>query len=260
MKSPFGMQGASELFEEFNRYFELSVATNEEQRAAVYEVRYRVYCEEFGYESKESFLNGQETDEFDASSLHCLVTHRETRRPAGCVRLVLPEGNLQMPMEVHSGDAIDQGFMSKFASARHSICEISRLAADGAFRRRSKEKETRFGAQESLSFDENERRTFPLIAVSLFIASAAAADVLGRKHLFAIMEPFLPIMLRRTGVDFSRIGQDFEFRGTRAPYYGNVDNLVNKAPPEIKNAFYAVREVFKDAMFPGQTELHRQAS
>jgi N-acyl amino acid synthase of PEP-CTERM/exosortase system len=243
----------SSLFMDFASYFDLSLALTPEQRASVYQVRYHVYCEEFGYEPVESFRNGQETDDYDDKSIHCLVTHRATNRPAGCVRLVLVEGEDHMPMEDHAGESIDAAFMSRFSDQRNSICEISRLAVDGDFRRRRGERETRFGATETFQFAEREKRTFPLIAVSLFLASAAAADILGRKHLFAIMEPFLPTILRRTGVQFHRVGEDFDFRGVRAPYYANIEDLVRDAPDELRLCFEVVKQQFAASMFPEQT-------
>lgn len=240
----------SSLFMDFASYFDLSIAMTPEERARVYEVRYHVYCEEFGYEPVERFRDGRETDDYDAKSLHCLVTHRATQRPAGCVRLVLVEGDDHMPMEDHAAEAIDAAFMQRFAAERAGICEISRLAVDGEFRRRRGERETRFGATETFQFAEREKRTFPLIAVSLFLASAAAADILGRKHLFAIMEPFLPTILRRTGVKFERIGEDFDFRGVRAPYYANIDDLIREAPDELRLCFEVVKQQFTNSMFP----------
>lgn len=250
MSSPKIRAEASSLFMDFAQYFELSMALTEAERAAVYHVRYRVYCEEFGYEPIESFLNGQETDEFDEKSIHCLVTHKETGRPAGCVRLVLVNDNDRLPMELHSGNAIDNSFMRRFAQKRGAICEISRLAVDGDFRRRRGEKATQFGAHDAFLFNEEEQRTFPLIAVALFLASAAAADVLSRRHVFAIMEPFLPKILRRTGVEFQRIGEDFQFRGVRAPYYASLDDLVRNAPDELRLCYDVVKEQFAQELQP----------
>lgn len=250
----------SALFFEFARYFELSLAQTEEERAEVYEVRYRVYCEEFGYEPKEAFLDGRERDEFDAQSLHCLVTHRQSGRPAGCVRLVLPPADGCIPMEEHCGRSLDPEFMAKFRDQRDSMCEISRLAVDGAFRRRRGEKATRFGAQDDFNFAERERRTFPLIAISLFLAAAAAADLYDRPHCFAIMEPFLPLMLRRTGVLFNRIGEDFEFRGTRAPYYANMNDLIREAPEELGLALAVVRKDFARMLGRGVAKAGYSAS
>ena len=242
----------SSLFMEFAQYFELSLALTPAERAAVYQVRYRVYCEEFGYEPIEAFLDRQETDEFDDQSMHCLVTHKQSGRPAGCVRLVLVEGDDRLPMEVHSGDAIDAAFMRQFDKQRSSVAEISRLAVDGDFRRRRGEKATQFGARDAFIFSDAERRTFPLIALALFLASAAVADIRSRRNVFAIMEPFLPRMLARTGVEFQRVGQDFEFRGVRAPYYACVDDLVRNVPDELRLCYDAVKAQFMSVLYPDE--------
>lgn len=237
------LAGLSRL-EEFNQYFELTPAITKEQRNMVYQIRYRVYCEEFGYESTEAFSNREETDAFDGQSSHCLVTHKASGLPVGCVRVVMVEGNDPMPMELHGGDSIDQDFINTFAGRRGVICEISRLAVDGAFRRRSREQETRFGTVETAGNIELERRTFPLIAFSLMVGAGALADSLGRNHCFAIMEPFLLVMMRRLGIHFRRIGEDFEFRGTRAPYYANMEELFDSAPDELRLFFNSMRAQF----------------
>lgn len=239
--------GLSRL-EEFKQYFELAPAITKEQRDMVYQIRYRVYCEEFGYEPTEAFRNHQETDEFDDQSMHCLVTHRESGVPVGCVRVVMVEGNDKMPMELHADDSIDKEFLGTFAERRDVMCEISRLAVDGAFRRRRREQETRFGNVEVDPGQEWERRTFPLIALSLMIGAGALADVLGRRHCFAIMEPFLPVMMRRAGIHFRRVGEDFEFRGVRAPYYCNMEDLFDTAPAEIRSYFDKMRAKFVAAL------------
>jgi len=220
--------------EEFDRYFDLAPAITKAQRDQVYQVRYRVYCEEFGYEPAEAFSNFKETDEFDDRSMHCLVTHRGSGAPVGCVRLVMVEGDELMPMEAHAGDSLDHDFIKNLSGGRESLCEISRLAVDGAFRRRPKEQETRFGNVDAIGTSEWERRTFPMIALSLMIGAGALAESLGKKHCFAIMEPFLPIMMRRTGIHFRRMGKDFEFRGVRAPYYTDVADFFDNLPVELR--------------------------
>ncbi len=85
-------QVGSRLTESFMRYFDVVCATTEEQKRAVYGIRYNVYCAEFGYEPLENFPDRREHDEFDGASIHALITHRESGRPAGCVRVVPPQG------------------------------------------------------------------------------------------------------------------------------------------------------------------------
>ena len=46
----------------FNTYFSVDFASSAELRKRVFEVRYRVYCEEFGYEERAAFPDGQERD------------------------------------------------------------------------------------------------------------------------------------------------------------------------------------------------------
>lgn len=237
------LPGASQLAE-FGRYFDLSLAMTRKQRALVYQIRYRVYCEEFGYEPASDFSGHQEMDEFDCQSVHCLATHRESGITAGCVRLVLTEGNDKLPLEIHAGDSLDQDFIDSFSDRRHTLCEISRLAVESAFRRRRGEDRSGYG---NINPDESnvlERRTFPVISLALIIGAGAIADILDRKNCFSLMEPSLPLLLKRAGMHFRRVGEDFEFRGLRAAYYGNLDNLFGKAPPDLKRYFSTVREQF----------------
>ncbi|NND66678.1 MAG: GNAT family N-acetyltransferase, partial [Halioglobus sp.] len=99
---------SSSLVEDFQRYFNLELASDPATLADVFRIRYRVYCEEFEYEDAAHFPDGLETDEFDSISRHTLVSHTATGMPAGCARLVLVDEDTLMPMEQHCGDAIDQ--------------------------------------------------------------------------------------------------------------------------------------------------------
>lgn len=252
MKSAAMRSERSTRLDDFIRYFDLSVAVSPAQREQVYQVRYRVYCEEFGYEPESVFGNHQEVDEFDRQSIHCLVTHRSTGMPAGCVRLVLVDGSDLMPIEAHARQFMDQQFIETFSEQRHTLCEISRLAVDGAFRHRRGERKSRFGNLDTIDFDSHEKRTFPLIAMALFLAAGAVADLMNRKNCFAIMEPFLPIILRRTGIIFRRIGEDFEYHGIRAPYYADIDELIGSATVELRLCFDAVRQQFAVVIAPDQ--------
>lgn len=242
---------------DFAEYFELSLALSPEAKKDVYAIRYNVYCEEFGYEDSQAFKDGMETDVFDDHSVHCLVKHKPSGKPAGCVRLVTVDDDRSMPMEEHCKDSLDPDFFKDFSNRRQYMSEISRLAVDGQFRKRRGEQETRFGNTETLHFDAREKRTFSLIAVSLFLAAAAVADLLKRKDTFSIMEPFLPSILRRTGIVVKRVGGDFEFKGVRAPYYLNVDEAVRNCPDELRLCYEVVRSQFAATLDP---EGERQAS
>ena len=122
--------------ETFLRYFNVAYAASDEAKRAVYAIRYSVYCDEFGYEPKEAFPDREEKDEFDLHSHHALIIHKSSGTPAGCVRLVKPPGEGMLPFEQFCSQSLDHKAIEELAIPRGSVCEISRLAVDGAFRRR----------------------------------------------------------------------------------------------------------------------------
>jgi len=232
-------KNSASLVEDFQRYFNLELATTPAQLESVYRIRYRVYCEEFRYESADAFPDQMESDEFDAVSRHCLVLHKASGMPAGCARLVLANDQQLMPMEKFCRDAIDADRIRAFDDKRETICEFSRLGVDGAFRRRMGERESRFGEISALDCSKREQRTFSLIAVATILSALAMSEIIGRRHCFAMMEPFLPRLLRRSGLIVHPAGREVEYHGARSPYYFETREIVSGMAEELQE-FYAV--------------------
>lgn len=227
----------------FDHYFTVDLATTEELRARVYGIRYRVYCEEFGYEDRSAFPDGQERDRYDPVSLHCLITHRATGTPAGCVRLVLADagpGVMQLPLEEYCSASLDHALIASLAPDRSTLCEISRLAVDGMFRRRAGETKSRFGASEAFDVSQQEERSFPLISIAAFLAATALTDLASRHHALAMMEPFLPRMLERSGIHFQRVGSDIDYHGMRAPYFARTEEALAGMRPELHEMYQLI--------------------
>jgi N-acyl amino acid synthase of PEP-CTERM/exosortase system len=228
------------LSENFLRYFDVALASTDAQKREVYGIRYRVYCEEFAYEPLESFPNHEETDLFDAASQHALVTHKGSGLAAGCVRLVSPtgpSGSDSLPFEKYCSDSLDQVFIQSLNLHRASVCEISRLAVDGTFRRRTGEKITRYGELEGLDCSQQERRTFSMIAIACFLAATALTNIAGRTNVFAMMEPFLPRLLKRSGIVSRRAGRDIDYHGLRAPYFITTQSAPDNMRPDLKELY-----------------------
>ena len=238
------------LSENFLRYFDVAFAVSNAQKKAVYRIRYNVYCDEFGYEPAERYPDREEKDSFDAASLHALVTHKSSGLPAGCVRLVSPtgqEGIDLLPFEKNCRGSLDEEFVRSLGLDRSTVCEISRLAVDGTFRRRSGEKVTRFGEVEGLDCSQQERRTFSLIAVACFLAATALTEIAGRTNVFAMMEPFLPRLLSRNGIDFRRAGKDIDYHGVRAPYFITTQSAVDNMRPDMRELYTQIYScIFSD--------------
>ncbi|MEM6579620.1 MAG: PEP-CTERM/exosortase system-associated acyltransferase [Pseudomonadota bacterium] len=236
-------QHQSTLAENFLRYFDVALAKTDAQKRDVYGIRYSVYCSEFKYEPAHLYPDHLETDEFDDASLHGLITHKATGIPAGCVRLVTPQmanGRETLPFERNCEEALDKEFVAGLNISRSTVCEISRLAVDGAFRRRPGEKTTRFGEVGGLDCTQQERRTFSMIAVACFLTATALIDLSGRSSVFAMMEPFLPRLLRRSGILFQRAGNDIDYHGVRAPYFVTHQSLMDNILPDLNQLYLEI--------------------
>lgn len=232
------------LVEDFARYFDLELATTPEQLAGVFAIRYRVYCEEFGYEPTAAHPDKLERDEFDDASHHCLVVHKSTTMPAGCARLVQATETSQLPMEKYCAEAIDQKIIRAFDGRRDTICEFSRLGVDGAFRRRAGEKVSRFGEISAIDIDKREQRTFSLIAVATILSAFAMSEMIERPNCFAMMEPFLPRLLLRSGIVVHPAGTEIEYHGTRAPYYFETKETIAGMASDLQDFYAIIREAF----------------
>ena len=231
--------------ESFLSYFDVCYANTESRRDDAGRIRYRVYCEEFGYENGDTFPDGIERDDFDTQSLHCLVTHKATQTPAGCVRVVSTNKNAHLPFERFCGNSLDFGFFEKARLPRETMCEVSRLAVDSMFRRRAGEQATRYGGVHISDISQQEQRTFPLIAVSCFLAATALTDLSERTNAFAMMEPFLPRLLTRSGINFTKVGKDIDYHGLRAPYFLTTGDATRNMVPELKELYNAIFETIK---------------
>jgi N-acyl amino acid synthase of PEP-CTERM/exosortase system len=238
------------LTNRFHEYFNVELATTQEQKEKVYHIRYRVYCDEFKFLDADDYTNEMEIDEYDDFSTSCLITHKSSGFPAACVRIVpaiSARGDHPLPYEKLGPDILDQEFFSDFDEPRDSLCEISRLAVDGAFRRRSGELATRFGEIDALDITHVEKRTFGLIAVATFLASAAAADLTNQASAFAMMEPFLPKLMKRSGIQFQRAGKDTDYHGLRAPYFIRMESFLDTMHSDLRDFYSSVYECVHDS-------------
>jgi len=232
------------LAEKFLQYFQVELVVSAEDKQAVFEVRYRVYCEEFGYESGENFPDKAETDEYDEKSLHCLIRHKSSGKAAGCVRLV-PALNGEdglLPFEKYCSEGIDQPFVESLGLGRNDMAEASRLAVDGAFRRRAGEAASRFGDIRVIECTAGEKRTFSLIAISALLACTALADMAGRPYVFAMMEPFLPRLLKPSGVLWQKAGETIQYHGERALYVIKPQSIIDNMVPELKALYFGIHQ------------------
>jgi N-acyl amino acid synthase of PEP-CTERM/exosortase system len=217
---------AVSLARAFERYFDIVPADTPGLIERAFRVRGDVYCKEFGYEREEDCPNGLESDEFDHWSKHCLVQHVGTGRTAGCVRVVEPpSGDPQalLPLQMYCAASLWSGPLHPHANPKASLCEVSRLAVHSDFRRRQGESKSPLGDMEALADQELEQRSYPLISVALFLAATALVVRGGRSHVYAMMEPRLARLLRRSGLAFEQVGETIDYHGKRAAFHIHID-------------------------------------
>ena len=237
------------LTESFLQYFTVDLATTQAQKESVYNIRYHVYCEEFKYEPMDRFPDKLEYDACDDHSLHCLVTHISSGKPAGCVRLIqTTDDNCDiLPFEEVCAESLDYEFIRGLNLDRKTVCEISRLAVDSAFRRRADETQTRFGGVDAMDCSHHEQRAFGLIAVAGLLGATALSDLTGRSNAFAMMESFLPRLLKRSGIIFQQVGEKIEYHGIRAPFFITTQSMQVNIHPDLKELYEAIYEQIKQS-------------
>ncbi|WFF41736.1 PEP-CTERM/exosortase system-associated acyltransferase [Salinicola endophyticus] len=211
------------LYDQFNDQFEFVLAINEQERHQVYRLRYQVYTHEFGHEMPGDPQRGLEYDAFDQSALHCFVRRRDTGEAVACIRVIYPgsdQGELaSMPIESNAAGYFVNPLLTPCNLPRRLICEVSRAAILGRYRKKRATDRKWEGAESDFPSSEQDYRVASLLGVSVYLASTVMIGLLERQHAFALMEPRLARLLRRFGLNFLQIGAEQQFNGVRAAYY-----------------------------------------
>ncbi len=248
------------LADNFFRYFQPLYAASPEHKRSGYDIRYRVYVEELGWEAPNP--TRLETDPCDAYAHPCLLKHKRTGEMAGCVRLVVPQsGHPQayLPFQRHHIAGID----TRHPALSHpsQVGEISRLAVPSLFRRRRNESGKPFVLDESSAaeaYSQEELRNFPNIAIGLYLSAIALVDLCDLQLAVVVMEPRLQRHLQRFGLHFQPISEPFELRGQRALFALPRDQLTRHMSSEIQALYERIRDSLRDQ--PWQATLERPPS
>ena len=187
-----------------------------------------------------------ETDDCDDYAYHCLLEHKRTGVYAGCVRLVIPPvqlPDLALPFEKNCLHSARKEILDSTKLTRGSFGEISRLAVLTSFRRRKREKKAPFiinAVNSGTIYTEEEHRHFPNIAMGLYIAAVALADICNHVGSFVMMEPKLNRRLKRFGLPFEQIGDEIDYHGMRAMFFLSRNNFCSQLTPELKELYQQI--------------------
>jgi N-acyl-L-homoserine lactone synthetase len=248
--------------------FKVHKVSDKEELAEIYRLRYKVYCEEWGFEKPEDHHGGLETDIYDKHSVH-FAAEDNNGKIIGTIRLILnsPDG---FPLEKHCPVNIDKNGLP-----RDTLSEISRLVISKDYRKRTEdnyiygtdeerrsigsfnytgktyyrraEDRYRYGLQRNSSIKTKmspqtfqDRRRRHEVVLNLYRSIYHESKNRQVTHWYAIMTKGLYILLRRLGIYFLAIGDPVDYHGIRTPYLGDTKKIEHEVMiknPELYNEF-----------------------
>ncbi len=219
----------------FDKYFEVFLADTTEAKRKHYQIRYQVYCDEMGFEDKTRFLNDEEWDQWDKSSVHFIVRHKYTGQWVGAMRLVSPEKKL-LPLSDHCvlNDAQGQA-----AQINNSHVELSRLCLIKEIRRRSSDTNPPYGvgfgekghghSGENIEMLYSDRRINLSIIWGLFRAAADYSKLNNIDSWYFLTNKALARIIGREGFTLHSAGEPCELAGKRFPFKMKLDEILAQA-------------------------------
>ncbi|HEB97048.1 MAG TPA: PEP-CTERM/exosortase system-associated acyltransferase [Sedimenticola thiotaurini] len=198
----------------FDSRFEVFLANTALSKRIHYQLRYRVFCLDQGFEDPTRARLDQERDQWDKESLHFLVRERSTGQWVATMRMILPQAK---PFPVES--LCDLSLQDDLTYHRDASCEISRLCIVRRYRGRQALRRPRPTAAPDAMISEGvTSRTEPEIMLGLFRAGLQYSRANGLKQWYFLVTPALARVIGRIGVALTEIGSPVEHRGTRIPY------------------------------------------
>ena len=221
----------SDLLSTFNEQFELIAPVPHALLDEVFRLRYQVFCCQAKVPDFEAcnYPNGRETDDYDRHSTHCLLRHRATGKPAGCVRLVLADPNLPskaFPVERAARNQFNIALCDPDRMPRQTTAEISRLIIPRAPTDTS-------GAAQLY----HHVSAFPFPVLGLLAGVMRLSHLHTVTHLYASMEPLLNRLLRRFSLHFTPITPIIEHHGRRQAHLGVVAQVMGRAYRERREVW-----------------------
>jgi N-acyl amino acid synthase of PEP-CTERM/exosortase system len=208
-------------------HVEAVVADTAAARRIHYQLRYRVFCLQTGFEDPILFPEKEEKDEFDGRSVHFLVRDRRSGAWLAAARLVLPGGGT-LPVEQHCGLSRDEVY-STYTLPFERTAEVSRLLMATGVRPRRQDLRSsggdggeQHGASRSAS---RERPATPIILTDLLLAIAAYCREHAVPQAAFLVTPALARILRRLGIALINIGEPCQHRGKRLACVAGIEQV-----------------------------------
>ncbi len=210
----------------------------------VFKLRYRIYCEERGFEKPEDHPGGIERDCYDDHSVHFAAINGDSG-VIGTARIILDSID-GFPIEKHC--RIDAGVPP---IERKKLAEISRLAVSRDFRRRAEDNFVYDGigaCPPNFPPNIDDRRRRHEIVIGLYKCIYVESKRIGLTHWYTAMSRGLYLLLDRMGIPFKSIGPVIDYHGIRSPYLGHIELIERKVQEVNPNFFNDAMEELKRSL------------
>jgi N-acyl amino acid synthase of PEP-CTERM/exosortase system len=207
----------------FDSRFEIFLADTELSKRIHYQIRYRIFCIDTGFEDPGAFQIEEERDQWDDHAVHFLVREKATHQWVATMRLVLADGTT-IPMET-----LCELPFSQIQQHREVSAEVSRLCMVKSYRGRQGGSFTRnqnfsgCGEGEQLMAVSQglNQRAEPEIMLGLFRAAFAYCQDKAVSRWYFLITRSLARMVNKLGISLEQIGPEVSHRGIRVPYVTN---------------------------------------
>lgn len=235
----------SELYDAYQKYFEVIIAETPEQKEIAYQIRYHVLCQEEripGFDQS-SYPDKLEKDDFDDRAMHALIKHRPSGKFIGTVRLVLPDVNApDKPFPVESYTHLDTEYLKNQNVSRLETAEISRFLVIKEFQRRRGDlfqeiSENKDKTENNFSTSYKDRRVSANITLILMAAVVQMSIQSNTENWLSFISPALNRLLSQSGMDSVPIGPLIECHGIRQPYLAKMTDILNKTYSEYQDVW-----------------------
>lgn len=218
-------------------------ANFEETMEEVFRLRYKVYCEEWGFEDIAAYPNGMERNEFDNSSVHFIIQSTSDDSIVGTARVIFPS---ELGYAVTKFCRIDPQLHGRWLenAAEARIGEVSRLAISKEYRKRI-EDDVLSGFSSELPLAnhlEHEKRKCNYVHEFYKYLLVQSMDM-GLTHWYVAMKRGLHILLKRVGMEFHPVGPEIDYHGLRTPYLGNLEEIMAGMLKKNPNGFEFIKKL-----------------
>jgi N-acyl amino acid synthase of PEP-CTERM/exosortase system len=247
----------SDLYNNFQKYFEIVLADTPELLENVYRIRYQVLCVEQrlpGFDAS-SYPDKLERDDYDDQSSHILLRHLPSGNFIGTVRLIMfdqarPEK--LFPIELYG--QLDSALLDIKTLPRHQSGEISRFVISSQFDRRKGDRRKGGECNHKEKTDENssiierriadrrDRRVTPPLALLLAAGIVRLSAQRNIHNWLSVMDPALNRLLGFYGLELNPIGPLVNYHGLRRSYYAKVEDVLKRMHKEYYDAWEIVTD------------------